>query len=108
MGSRYQVKFEQNGKTIYGIAQNYHDDAKQYAAEGNVLVSDAVTAKQYVVPDAELVDIAMSGFRETGDEYQRHVHAEFQKALALSDANPAGAPSRYGLASISRRRARPR
>lgn len=96
MSYRYQVKFVRDGVTFYGIADLYHADWKQYAVDGNVLVEEAVTGKKYVVPDAELVDIEMSGFRETGDEYQRHVHTEFQRAHALSEANPADGKVRAG------------
>lgn len=77
--SRYQVKFQRNGQTIYGIYRDprRYRDPKELAVKkrGNVIVEDAVLPKVYEVNESELTDLVFSfeNRPEKMGEYQRHV-----------------------------------
>jgi hypothetical protein len=88
---RYQVKFFHEGKTIYGVVDSYSDDAKKYAKEGKVLVSDAISPRSYVVLDSQLTDIGIED-----REYNDHLLAEFIRAKAVSASNPDDGVLRVG------------
>lgn len=94
----YQVKFEREDQTIFGICETYHEDAKSAAARGEVIVSDAVLPVQYEVREDQIVDIPIELGRcnrktdeyEGGDEYRNYVAAQFKIAKQLSDSLPGG------------------
>ena len=94
----YQVKFERQGKTIFGICESYGDEAEAAKAQGEVIVSDAVLPIQYRVRETQIIDIPLQVGRynfktdefEGADEFHQYVAAEFKKAKALSDSLPDG------------------
>src|SRR5436309_2752211 len=95
---RYMVKFEHEGRTIYGIYDSFSKEAKAARRKGLALVNDAVLPICHEVEEHRLVDIEsgefvrLEGKRDFGfdDEYHRHVQAEFEKAQAFSDSLPDG------------------
>lgn len=97
MREHYQVKFVQNGKTIYGLVydngkgQFADPEAKKWAAKGKLIVADAILPKSHVVDEKDLIDIELSSDynQEKGcmnDEYGNHVADEYDKAKKLSDS----------------------
>ena len=42
MSNRYQVMFVWKDETRFGIVDTYSDEAKKYAKQGKLLISDAV------------------------------------------------------------------
>src|SRR5579871_1993219 len=95
---RYMVKFEHQGRTIYGVYDSFSDEAKAARCKGLAIVDDAILPIRHEVEEHRLVDIEsgkfvkLEGKRDFGfdDEYHRHVQAEFKKAQALSDSLPDG------------------
>src|SRR5690349_7040074 len=93
---RYMVKFENQGRTVFGIYDSFSDEAKAARHKGLALVEDAVLPICHEVEESRLVDIEsgkfvkLEGKRSFGfdDEYHRHVQAEFEKVQALSDSLP--------------------
>lgn len=89
MSDHYQVKFQRDGKTIFGIVEQYSDRAKKLAKEGAVIVSDAVLPVAYQVQEKDLIDIEMSSEYDhkrgcMKDEFSLYVADEFDKAKKLS------------------------
>lgn len=110
---RYQVKFQRDGKTIFGIvryASSLDKDAQAAKARGEVIVDDAVFPVAYRVKEADLTDIK-SEFgsldpktREFvgGDELRQYVQAELKKAVEadekVKDGVGVGSMFRVGVA----------
>lgn len=78
-----QVKFNQNGKTIYGIVDEFAKEAEAAASRGNVIVEDAILPKRYEVPESALIDIEF-GF-DPDDEYRQYVREQQERAQEQSD-----------------------
>lgn len=110
---RYQVKFQRNGKTIFGIvryASSSDKDVQAAKARGEVIVDDAVYPVSYSVKESDLTDIKseFGSFdpktREFvgGDELRQHVQAELKKAVeaneAVTDGVGVGSMFRVGVA----------
>jgi len=76
----YQVKFQRDGKTIYGVADTCDIEL---ARKGQLLVADAILPKTYLVPESAVTDVPMEPFP---DEMHKFVEAELEKAQAASDA----------------------
>lgn len=74
----YQVKFERNGKTVYGIVREFDTQAEQAKTKGFLLVDDAILPIAYEVKESEVVDIKH-------DEFNNFVDEEFKKAEKISD-----------------------
>ena len=95
---RYMVKFEHQGRTIFGICDSFSDEAKAANRKGLAIVEDAVLPIRHEVEESRLVDIESGKFVKLegkqgfgfDDEYHRYVQAEFEKAQALSDSLPDG------------------
>lgn len=95
--ARYLVKFDRAGKTVYGTVDDYSQAAKSAAARGLRLVNDATRPVCYEVHDAQLTDIEFAlprydaqGSLLEGDEFQQHVHTEYEAARKASDAIASG------------------
>ena len=109
---RYQVKFQRDGKTFFGIARTYSLDKQVIAAKANgeTIVEDAVLPVAYRVKDADLTDVEtvfgtydlMTGDLTGGDEYAQHVDAERKKAVvaceAVTEGVGVGSSFRIGVA----------
>lgn len=90
----YQVKFTDNGTTIYGILEQFSKEAKAQAKHGMAIVQDAILPKSYLIPLNQLTEIPMEIGRFDSklhkfvyqDEYHTYVTNEFEKAQKLSDS----------------------
>lgn len=86
----YQVKFEHKGKTVYGIAHPYGDNAKKLAKKGLIEVDEAVTGELYTVDKRLLIDIPTGSDydhktrRFKDDEFDNYVADARDAAEALS------------------------
>jgi dienelactone hydrolase len=86
MKDHYQVKFVRDGNTIYGIVDQYSDEAKKYAKSGQVVVEDAVLPVSYTVPESEITDIELRPpIPGQADELHQYVERQFDEAMKLSD-----------------------
>ena len=87
MEHRYQVKFQWQGKTRFGIVDSYSDEAKEAKTRGNLLIEDAILPERHEVPDDNnVVDLKC----EYPNEFDQYVEAEQKKAEALSESLPGG------------------
>jgi len=88
--SHYQVKFQFEGETKYGIVKH---DWNNEAPEGALLIEDAVTPDRYIVADDEnVVDIPhdVDDILNGGNEVDKFVKAAFDKAYEASKELPDG------------------
>lgn len=97
MSHRYQVKFQWEGSTLFGIVDSYSDSAKRAARRGNIIIQDAVLPVSYEVKeDSNLIDIPMeigrydhaSGDFVGGDEYHQYVQDQYNITRAASNSLP--------------------
>ena len=79
----YEVKFEDNGETVYGTVDHYSDDAKLYAKTGFLLIVEMITGKQYVLPPRCVTKIPLDPFP---NEYHTQRELRLQAAMERSDA----------------------
>lgn len=94
MTDHYQVKFNRDGKTFYGVVQNFSDAAEDAAKRGELIVEDAVLPTAYRVKESDVTDIEMEMGRLDmathrwldQDEYHTYVQDELEKAENLSDS----------------------
>lgn len=95
MNHRYQVKFEWQGQTCYGLVNQYSDDAKDAAKRGHLLIEDAVLPVCYEVKDDDkVIDIPMEPGRYDfgndmfvgSDEYHTYVQQQYKAAKQRSES----------------------
>jgi hypothetical protein len=79
----YQVKFQKDGKTVYGVTHMCGEEEKELAKNGQLLVADAILPKTYVIPESAVTDVPLDPFP---DEMYKFVEAEREKAQVVSDA----------------------
>jgi hypothetical protein len=90
----YQIKYRiQDGDWQYGLISNYHSQAKEEFAKGNLIIEDAITGNlatlEYKHDAIEIEEIPFGSYNmETGwsDEYGQFVEAEHKKAREISDS----------------------
>ena len=80
--NRYQVKYQWEGETKYGIVDRYGKEAKKYALENKLVIADAIIPQSYVVLDEKVIDIPL----DYPNEYDKHILVQFEKAQKLSDS----------------------
>ena len=92
MAEHYQVKFQLNGQTVYGVCFNSSAPrSKQLGKKGLVEVCDAVLPRTYEIPEKDLTDIPLSTEYDSKrgcmkDELSLYVADEFDKAEKLSNS----------------------
>jgi hypothetical protein len=82
MKDLYQVKFEHDGKTIYGIVDRYSKEARKLPKSKRCLVEDAILPKTYVVDEKRLISLPT----DFGGEYDKYVEGQLKAAQKLSDS----------------------
>ena len=85
---RYQVKFEWEGETRFGIADMYSPEGKKAIKSGQCLVEDAVTPQRYLVPEENIVEIPFGdygkgdivpGYGRICNEYDQYVYDQWKQ-----------------------------
>ena len=79
MKHHYQVKFEWNGQTHYGVVDSFSPEAKKVAPK--LRVEDAVLPICFILGADEITDIPTV----FGNEYDKYVEAEYEKVQAVAD-----------------------
>lgn len=79
-GNMYQVKFEVDGETRYGIIDQYSEDAKALP-EDSFLIEDAITPETYVINKDDLTEISLD---EYPNEFSKYVEAQREAAYEAS------------------------
>ncbi len=96
---RYQVKFQRNGATVYGIVRSYGKEVEAAKARGLLIVEDAVLPVAYEVRETDVVDLEVKlpgrFDNETGlwtdlSEYDTHVQDAWKAAKAVNEAIESG------------------
>lgn len=112
MRDHYQVKFQQDGKTIYGIFSedgtkpHASPESKKWAKKGKVLVADAILPKTYAVAEKDLIDIPLSNEYDPKrgcmkDELSLYVSDELDKAQKLSDSKKTFQPGKMFTVGVA-------
>jgi len=95
--SCYRIKFwpKTNKKDVrFAKLERYHSEAEKHWAEGNLLVSDAITGNLYLVPFAAIdFEDQPLGWEErdpetymsTDTEYDRYINDAYKEQAILSD-----------------------
>jgi len=88
----YQVKFEWEGETRFGVVNEFGEEAKKHRKQGKLIVNDAILPVYYVVEESVVTDIPHGNYSPfnpdggplTDSEYDKYVFDEMRKAEELS------------------------